>query len=239
MNIAPRRLVPKGTVRRRERVNGRSPAGIILPPGVAAATALPVEHEEDDREGHSTDIVIAMGTDETVIHAFDFLHPGRAPAISLALTGLYICGRTKDAKKEHEEGEAGGEQASADVFLTVLWPPGHTHDNARNEAVLFQTIEKGNVSGNYEEWEEVGPGAWGLETWFGSLTTADHTKLTLTTERLGGAAEVDSVNVHIRVTETWNAKPAPPPVEASGTTGTIAIGSSVRGVVDKQQALVR
>lgn len=252
--VLPTLLVPKGTVRHRARVIGISAASVILPPGTVPPPPPPPEEEmTGEREGRSEVIDIPMGTDETIDHVLDFLHPGRAPQISLAILGLDIRGRTTEAERLQRELEKGpekgqgkgglekeqAEQDSVNVRLTVAWPPGHTHSNERNDAVLFQTIEKGEETGNYLEWEEVGPGSWGFSTWFGSTTTNNHEKLTLTTQRVEGLAEVDVVKVQLRISETWNATPAPPPAEPQPTTGTIMLGASTRGVVDKQHGAMR
>lgn len=204
-----------GHVKLQRRVFGVSHGGVILPPGTRAPVA---SGEPEKRVSASRVLRIPLTLGATIKQTFAFAHPGQNPRISLIVLGLYVNGRVKEAKRLHEEletgpakgqGKAGLEeellkQRHIEIFLSLEWAAGFVNAPARNDAVLFQTIEHGEETGDYEAYEEVGPGSWGIGRWVGKETALDHQTLSMASFRKGGEADLDEARLELGVTESWD-----------------------------------
>jgi hypothetical protein len=164
---------------------------------------------------------IPLDVGGTVTHQFDFKHPGKEPEISLAIVGLILTGRTKEAQRLSEELETGpkkgqglgglekevAKQSSVEIFLSVAWPPGSTGPSARNHSALYQSIETRDFLA-FEEANDPSLFGPGLE-WLGDVTALDHQVLTLASFRKGGEAELEEARLVVQVNESW-LEPATP-----------------------------
>lgn len=210
------------------KVYGVSSGGVIVP----SAQALPIgDGKPGERVSVSKTLNIVLTPGTTQTHQFDFAHPDKSPSLRFTVFGLFIVGRTKEAQRLQEELEKGPKkgqgkggleselhlQRAIEIFLTLEWATGFTNEHARNDPVAFQTIEKGEASGDYLAYEEVGPGSWGFARAEAHSTSLDHQILTLTSTRKGGEGELKEARLQLGVVEEWNEGAVPGGHITSGT----------------------
>lgn len=229
-----------GHVKLRRRVFGVSRGGVVLPPGMLA----PISSGEPERRVSASKVLhIPLTLGATIKQTFAFAHPGQNPRISLTVLGLYVNGRVKEAKRLHEELETGpakgqgkagleeelAKQRHVEIFLSLEWAAGFVNAPARNDPVLFQTIEHGEETGDYDSYEEVGPGSWGSSRWVGKETALDHQVLSMASFRKAGEADVDEARLELGVIESWDEAATGGGKRTPGTvvTGQAAIGRAV------------